>query len=138
LLLTQPTVGSRFGSEASERDFTSPVRRELLRLATSKVGSDQPVVRSKVAEQLSPEALTLLTELTVGEEAVPEDLTARAEEVFIRLRAFSLARQIRARRDVLQDVNPVDDPERHDALFTELVSLEASRRDLLRRLQGAS
>jgi DNA primase len=138
LLLTQPTVGSRFGGEADERDFTSPVRRELLRLATSKLGSDQPVVRSKVAEELSPEALTLLTELTVGEEAVPEDDTARAEEVFIRLRAFSLARQIRARRDVLQDVNPVDDPARHDALFTELVSLEASRRDLLRRLQGAS
>jgi DNA primase len=138
LLLTQPTVATRFGGETGEQDFTSPARRELQRLAVSQAGSGAPVVGSKVAEQLSAEGLALLTELTVGEEAVPDDLTARAEEVFVRLRAFSLGRQIRARRDVLQDVNPLEDPERHDALFTELVGLEAGRRDLMRRLQGAS
>jgi hypothetical protein len=30
------------------------------------------------------------------------------------------------------------DPQKHDDLFTELVGLEAERRDLLRRLQGAA
>jgi len=60
----------------------------------------------------------------------------RVREVFVRLKVFRLEREIKSRRDVLQDLNPLEDPHRHDALFTELVGLEAERRDLLRRLQG--
>ncbi|MEO8322704.1 MAG: hypothetical protein ABI571_01040, partial [Actinomycetota bacterium] len=59
-------------------------------------------------------------------------------EVFVRLKVFSLERDIKRRRATLQDVNPVDEATKHDQLFTELVGLEAARRDLLRRLQGAA
>jgi DNA primase len=137
LLLTQPRVAADFVGDASEQEFTSPARRELFGHAAGAMVAGGAVVNAKLAERLSSEGLTLLTELTVGEEAVATTLAERAEEVFARLKFFSLERQIRALRDVLQDVNPLDDPERHDALFTQLVGLEARRRDLLRRLQGA-
>jgi hypothetical protein len=58
-----------------------------------------------------------------------------ATEVFTRVRLFSLEREIKARRNTLQDVNPVENPARHDELFTELVKLEAQRRDLHRQLR---
>jgi hypothetical protein len=88
---------------------------------------------------MSPEALSLLTELTVGTELASDDeLALRVEEVFVRIKVFSLEREIKKRRERLQDINPVVDPKEHDDLFTELVGLEAERRDLLRRVRGAA
>jgi hypothetical protein len=83
--------------------------------------------------------MSLYTELAV--EPTPDGVEDRgryAREVCLRLRVFSLERDIKERRNVLQDINPLDKPERHDALFTELVGLEARRRDLLKRLEGAA
>jgi hypothetical protein len=66
------------------------------------------------------------------------DDAAAVSEVFVRIKVFKLEREIKKRRNTLQDVNPLVDPQKHDDLFTELVGLEAERRDLLRRLQGAA
>jgi DNA primase len=136
LLLTQPNETVPWAAEVLEQDFTAPARREVFRHATDEVAAGRAPVASKVAERLSSDGLALLTELAVGEEVAADDLAARAQEVFVRLKVFAIERQIRGRRNVLQDVNPVDEPDRHDELFTELVGLEAQRRDLLRRLQG--
>jgi hypothetical protein len=88
---------------------------------------------------LSPAARSLYAELAVGAEAKGLAYeSGQIDEVFVRLKVFSLERQIKARRSVLQDINPLDEPARHDDLFTELVGLEAGRRDLLRRLRGAA
>jgi hypothetical protein len=57
-------------------------------------------------------------------------------EVFTRLRVFSVEREIKARRDVLEKINPLEDPARHDTLFTELVVREAQRRELLKQMRG--
>jgi hypothetical protein len=90
------------------------------------------------ATGLSSEALSLFAELSVGAaDAADEDVSERLREVFVRLRVFRLEREIRSRRTTLQDVNPLVDPKGHDRLFTELVALEAERRELMRRLQGA-
>jgi hypothetical protein len=92
-----------------------------------------------MADNLSPDALSLLTELAVGVDgSEEEDLAQRCEEIFVRIRVFSLEREIKKRRDTLGDINPVVDPARHDELFTELVKLEAERRDLLRKVRGAA
>lgn len=138
LLLTQPAQAMSATNGLDESAFTAPARRELFSSALA-FGVDQSPTSTRMVEGLSEGARTLLTELTVGyEEPVGIDLAERIHEVFVRLRVFHLERDIKARRNVLQDVNPLDDPERHDALFTELVGLEAQRRDLLRRLQGAA
>jgi hypothetical protein len=100
--------------------------------------SGESSATARTAGDLSSDGFSLLTELTVGE-AGPADETpaARAAEIFDRLKVFRLEREIKSRRNTLQEVNPLVDPTRHDQLFTELVSLEAERRDLLRKLQGA-
>jgi DNA primase len=133
LLLTHTRETREEALEAQESDFTSPARRELFRNAMTL---NDPADAAGIANHLSPEALSLFTELSVGDEAIhPDDLGARIREVFTRLHVFPLEREIKTRRDALQKVNPVNDPQRHDELFTELVRLEASRRDLLRRIE---
>jgi hypothetical protein len=87
-----------------------------------------------MADSLSPDALSLFAELTVGVEPAEED-EIKARELVNRLKVFRLERQIKTRRTTLQDINPLDDPTRHDQLFTELVGLEAERRDLLRSVR---
>jgi DNA primase len=139
LLLTQPVETQPFAVEQQEATFTAPARRELFRAALSAVDDGRSPTDTRTVEGLSEGARTLLTELTVGyEEPMGSDLQERIDEVFVRLRVLHLERDIKSRRNILQEVNPVDDPDRHDALFTELVGLEAQRRDLLRRLQGAA
>ncbi len=114
----------------SEKSFTSPVRRELFR--SIRPGASSSLAGA--AEHLSPDALSLYTELTVGAENTTGEV--RPSEVFARLHIFQLEREIKGRRATLQEVNPLNDPAKHDALFTELVGLEAERRDLLRTLRG--
>ncbi len=139
LLLTRAREIERWTEMVSESDFTSPARRELFR-ATSALhasASSQPL--ASMADDLSPDALSLLTELAVGVDGSDEDdLARRCEEIFVRIRVFSLERDIKKRRDTLGEINPVIDPARHDELFTDLVKLEAERRDLLRKIRGAA
>ncbi|MDP9068282.1 MAG: DNA primase [Actinomycetota bacterium] len=135
LLLTKTRETKPWITDIDESDFTSPARRELLREALSAARAAAPM-GSQVAQRLSPEALALYTELSVAAaEAVDEEADEEMQEVFVRLKVFAIEREIKRRRETLQDVNPLEEAERHDALFTELVHLEAKRRDLLRSLQ---
>jgi DNA primase len=133
------TFGSNHGpslDSVEESHFTSAARREIFVSLRDTVG---PTDVGELSQRLSPDARTLLSDLTVSDEDLPqEELPQRMHEVLTRLRVFSLERDIKGKRNTLQDVNPLDEPERHDTLFTELVGLEAERRDLLRRLQGES
>jgi DNA primase len=139
LMLNHPREVKAWVEDIGESHFTSPVRRELFREARSAAESTASSVGHDVAERLSPEALSLFAELTVGAPDVPaEGLSERIGEVFVRIKVFSLEREIKRRRGTLQEVNPVTEPQRHDDLFTQLVALQAERRDLLRRLQGAA
>ncbi len=139
LMLAHPQQVKSWAEDVSDSHFTSPTRREVWRAARAAADASSASLGPEVAEQLSPEALSLFTELTVGlDSASDEGLSERIEEVFVRIKVFSLEREIKRRRSTLQDVNPVADPQRHDDLFTQLVALEAERRDLLRQLQGAA
>jgi DNA primase len=116
-------------------DFTAPPRRELFKMATHAGTAHN----ADLAEDLSPDARSLLGELSVGVELPPEDeASSRVQEIFSRLKVFRLERDIKSRRNVLQEINPQDDANRYDELFVQLVALEAERRDLLRSLEGAA
>lgn len=134
LMLTEATQVTRWLGEIEESDFTSPARREVFRAARDHAGSEVNGV--SLMSRLSPDALSLYTELAVSA-SIPtsSDLAHRVQEIFIRLRVFRLERDIKQRRKVLQSINPVDDPNRHDELFTSLVGLEGERRDLIHQLR---
>ena len=138
LLLTNTRDIQPWLSEIEESEFTSPARRELFREAAGAAREGESL-KADVAERLSPDALTLYTELSVrASEVAEEDRIEEMREIFVRLKVFSLEREIKRRRETLQEMNPLQEAEKHDALFTQLVRLEASRRDLLRSLQGAA
>jgi DNA primase len=139
LLLTRTKEVAPFVGGILESDFTSASRRELFKEANAALESGRMGVDAAVERRLSPDARSLFTELTVASAAqqVDETLPDQLGDVFDRLRVFRLAREIRELRATLQEVNPLVDPKQHDSLFTDLVALEAERRDLLRRLQGA-
>jgi hypothetical protein len=138
LLLTRSREAAPWAEEVRDEDFTSAYRREVYELARRAIDDPSFKADAGAASGLSPEALSMYAELTVGAaDAADEDVSERLREVFVRLRVFRLEREIRSRRTTLQDVNPLVDPKGHDRLFTDLVALEAERRELLRRLQGA-
>jgi DNA primase len=138
LLLTRSREAAPWAEEVRDDDFTSAYRREVYELARGAIDEGSFEVDAGSATGLSPEALSLYAELTVGAaDYEDEDVSERLREVFVRLRVFRLEREIRSRRTTLQDVNPLVDPTGHDRLFTELVALEAERRESMRRLQGA-
>ena len=135
LLLMRTPQAADWADQVGEPDFSSPARRELFRQVTAALADGRSPVGADLVNDLSPDARSLFTELTVGAD-IPfdEDLEGRIQEVFVRLKVFRLERGIKKRRETLQDINPQDDPQRYDGLFVELVGLEAERRDLLRRL----
>ena len=139
LLLSRGGDSRGWARELTEADFTAPARRELFRIALASMGGDEGQAQERLAEavdDLSPEGRSLMTELMLADDG--GELGGRVEEIFVRLKVFGLERDIKRRRKTLQEINPLEDPQRHDALFTELVGLEARRRDLLRQLQGAA
>ena len=137
LLITRGPETAVWLEGIEENHFTSPARRELFNVASASIrAGDTTTSPADLAQELSGDPLSLFTELSV--EGTGHGSGADPEQLFVRLAVFRLERDIKKRRDVLQDVNPVDDPKKHDDLFTELVGLEAQRRDLLRRLQGAA
>jgi DNA primase len=134
LLLTGANEAARRAQDLEETHFTSATRRELFRFSR-----DQGEVGSAVERMaaLSPDAQSLYTELYLGERmSVSDDPEARVREVFTRLKVFRVEREIKTRRDVLEGINPLEDPARHDTLFTELVAHEAQRRELLKQMRG--
>lgn len=58
----------------------------------------------------------------------PDAPTGEVADPPARLR--SLQRRLRREKRVLERLNPLEEPERYEALFTRLVALEAERRDL--------
>ena len=133
LLLTRPNDAQQWMTQVSEAHFTSPARRELFTKASSFANGT--IAFAELAQQLSPDGVALLSELSVGDVSEAASDPWLAQEIFIRLQVFGLERDIKKLRTTLQDVNPLDDPQRHDELFTKLVGLEAERRDLLKRLR---
>ena len=144
LLLTDTQRAAEWVETLEEENFTSPPRRELFARIRDAARTGT-ILGASLAEDLSADAASLFSELGVGETSrSPEvdqdevDERDEAQEIFSRLRLFTMERDIKVRRTTLQELNPLDDAERHDALFTELVRLEAARRDLLRSIQGAA
>ncbi len=138
LLLARTRGIQRWLGDIEESDFTSPARRELLResLAAARAGGS---LAAEAAERLSDDAVALYSELSVrAARQADSERYNEVDEIFVRLKVFALEREIKRRRETLQDVNPLEEADRHDALFTELVGLEAKRRDLLRTLEGAA
>ena len=85
LLLTHLPETRDWTGKIAETDFTSAARRDVLKVALEQ--NETGGLRS-LNRELSPEAMSLLTELSVGYPPVPdEEVGERVPEVFTRLQA---------------------------------------------------
>jgi DNA primase len=108
-----------------EGDFTLPLHRALFRLVMTEHAEQRKIDPGRIAARIADEELRGgLSELVVGQ--TPDDATAR--EVLHRLKEFALGRNIEERKQRLRGLDPDRDAAAYDALFEELLTLEARRR----------
>lgn len=106
--------------------FTHPAYRAMRLLIDEHVSSHGRL------DQTDDERMkALVAELSVEPIRTDGEISARyVQSIVARLREMALGRRIAELKSTLQRINPLSDEAQYTALFTELVSLEASRRVL--------
>jgi DNA primase len=121
LALQHPALVKAHVEETGANLFSVPAHRALWSVIVDG--------RDPAAESMDEETRRAYTELSV--QPVDGETTDRlVAEVFTRLKEFVLTRHIDDVKMRLQQINPVDDADGHNALFTELIDLERSKRAL--------
>lgn len=116
--------------ELREEYFTVADCRELFVILRRRINEKVPVgdvadLLTNVSERLQKLISKLMIEpLFSGDEA------EYFKELSSKLKEFELQRQISSLKTKLERLSPVENPARYDALFEELLQLEAARRNL--------
>ncbi len=106
--------------------FTHPAYRQL------RILIDEHVDTKVRMDQTSDERMAaLVAELSVEPIRTDGEISGRyVQSIVARLREVALSRKIAELKSTLQRINPVTDEVEYTSLFTELVALEAARREL--------
>jgi DNA primase len=105
---------------------------------TSQAGNGAEWVTRVRDAAVNDTVRSLVTELAVEPVRSAEEGLARyAGSLVARLREVLVAREVSELRSRLQRINPVDEPDRHKKLFSQLIALEGQRRGLREQAIGA-
>lgn len=135
LALQYPVDATEYAAAVDPEDFGHPAYRRIWELMRG--GADAASLRA--SDDLDSRARSEVTALTMdppeGVESAAPLPPRLAEEIFGRVKEFSLSRQIEVLKERLQRLNPEKDPGAYDALFKDLVALEGRKRRLTMVLQ---
>lgn len=123
LAIQHPPIVKPYAQDVTEDTFSVPAHRAIWRALAS--GADPAVAGDALRDDDRAAYIALAVEPAVGE--VSDRL---AQDVFVRLKEFVLARRIDDLKDRLQRLNPVESTEEYDSRFSELMELEGARRRL--------
>ena len=129
-------------SELGADDFTHPAYAAVLRhaqLAAKSAGDGDPYRDwpRRVAEaEDNPWVNSLVVALAVEPTLTPQPSSGYVGAYCSKLRLLAVGRQIERIKSRLQRTNPVDDPTTYNRTFSELVVLEAQRKQLQNRSLG--
>lgn len=113
--------------EVTEDDFTLPVHRALFRLVRAEWEEREGVDPGRLADRVQDESLRrAVSELALGD--LPDAIAGR--EMLVRLKEFSLGREIESCKTRLRQLDPDREASAYDALFERLLELEKERRAL--------
>lgn len=122
IILQQPAI-SLLWSEIEPRDFSDALYQQVRALIGA--GTQNP---AQLIDEQDEFMQNLLRELLVEPIRTGEINQRFAESIFARLREISLTRQVAEIKSKLQRIDPAESE--YMGIFTELVALEAKRREL--------
>lgn len=113
-------------NELESNAFSYPKYAELAAELAKKAESDP----AKFIESIQDETLrSLVTELIVEPIRVDREISEKyVTSIFARLREVAITRSISEIKSKLQRLNPVENADEYQAIFSELVSMEAKKR----------
>jgi len=128
LMLKYPGARKRIPVEMDGSFFVYPVHAQLFSVLK---GMGEGKFEAGVLDKLDRALGAKATELFLAEPDYEEEkLSKYFEDILITLKDFHYKRQINKIKGELESSQAQDDEERYDALFEELIALEAKRRDL--------
>ncbi|MEW6189097.1 MAG: DNA primase [Actinomycetota bacterium] len=132
LILQYPEEYKAALTELDEEHFTLPECRELFTILKSRAhyGSDEPGFQGILSNAFKREELQKLISKLMLQPVEVEEREKYFKDILLRLKEFEVQRQINTLKPKLERINPIKNPIKYDALFEELLKLEAKRRDL--------
>lgn len=121
IALQEPALVKPHAEDTALDFFSVPAHRALW--------TEVAAGRDPGEAELDEDARRAYTQLSVEE--VAGEITQRlVDEIFGRLKGMVVSRQVDELKARLQQINPVEDPDGHNALFGELIELERVKRSL--------
>lgn len=130
LLIHYPDMAGKVLEELQKEDFRDETNKQFFAVLKQFLqGKNKYRVADLLNKLQAEEQRKLLSELAFDIIEV-EDIAKYFQDIFRKLKEFRLQRQISNIKSTLEMLNPTKDPVGYDALFEQLLQLEAAKRDL--------
>lgn len=129
MFLQKPDETLRYARELAETLFVEPIHRNLFSAIRDSADGPNPTSLAGFIDGLDPEVRTLATGLAVEDTHV-DNWEKYCQDILSRLKGFDVQRQINTLKQELEGLKRDRDPKRFDALFRNLVDLEAGKRGM--------
>lgn len=130
LILHFPELAGEALRELQPEDFTVDAYRELFAVLSGFLQGKNTYRAADLLSAVGSENQRNLLSKLVFDNINVEDTAKYFQDIFRKLKEFRLERQILILKSKLERLNPTKDPVGYDALFEQLLQLEALRRDL--------
>jgi DNA primase len=132
LILHFPELALEALKELKPEDFTVDSHRELFTVLSGFLQGKNSYRAADLLSAVTDDAQRNLISKLVFDNIV-EDAAKYFQEILRKLKEFGLGRQILIVKSKLERLNPTKDVVGYDALFEQLLQLEALRRDLIEK-----
>jgi DNA primase len=130
LILHDPELAQEAVQELGPEDFMTDNHRELFAVLSTFFQGKNSYRAADLLSAVTDEAQRNLISKLVFDNIVVEDAAKYFQDILRKLKEFGLERQILIVKSKLERLNPTKDTVGYDALFEQLLQLEALRRDL--------
>lgn len=130
VILQFPETSPSLLTELEVSHFTLAQHQHLFVLLKEHFKKEGTVSSRELLDKILDEEIRRLATRLAVSSIVSEDKAKYGQEIFARIKEFELRRRISKLKGEIQKINPEKEPQRYDALFEELLTLEALRREL--------
>lgn len=111
--------------------FSHPDLRSVYELIKEEHAGKGVVDAGGLVNKLTEESDRQTVTALATEDIKTNNIERFATDIMMRIKEFAIARRIDTLKAEMQKIDSVDDPARHDDLFSRLLKLEAERREIL-------